>query len=134
MKISIDRLKELVTEEVTRISTIDEGEWRTGVPDEEVLAHGSDLEKYPTTMEEVISDAISIVFEDMYVKAGGEEVISDAISIVFEDMYVKAGGERDEIAAVDSELNEMAMEARDRIFELAGANNTEEIEVVDDEY
>ena len=113
MKISIDRLKELVTEEVTRLSPIDEGEWRTGVPDEEVLAHGSDLEKYPTTMEEVISDAISIVFEDM---------------------YVKAGGNRDEIAAVDSELNEMAMEARDRIFELAGANNTEEIEVVDDEY
>ena len=47
MKISIDRRKELITEEVTHISTMEEGEWRTGVPDEEVLAHGSDLEKIP---------------------------------------------------------------------------------------
>ena len=48
--------------------------YRTGVPEEDVLAHALDLEKYPTTPQEEVSDIIAAALEKAYEHLGGKQV------------------------------------------------------------
>ena len=99
MKISKSRIQEIIQEEIVK-----EIEFRTGVPEEDILTHGSDLEKYPTTMEEEMSEAISVALEDLL--AGAVER--------------RGGPEREKwMADYDDELNDEAMRMRDRILAAA---------------
>ena len=67
-------------------------EYRTGVPEEDVLAHALDLEKYPTTPQEEVSDIIAAALEKAYEHLGGKQV-----------------------EMIDDELLDKAMELRDWI-------------------
>ena len=99
MKISKSRIKEIIQEEIVK-----EINFRTGVPEEDVLSHGLDMEKYPTTKEEEMSDAISQVLEDL---------LSDTVE-------GQGGPPRDTwIMEYDDELSDEAMRMRDRILAAA---------------
>ena len=52
MKITKSQLKQIIREEYGR-------KYKTGVPDEQALEFGLDLEKYPLTPEELESDRIA---------------------------------------------------------------------------
>jgi len=99
MKISKSRIKEIIQEEIVK-----EIEFRTGVPEEDVLAHGLDMEKYPTTKEEEMSEAISVALEDLLAAA----------------VERRGGPEREKwMADYDEELSDEAMRMRDRILAAA---------------
>ena len=99
MKISKSRIQEIIQEEIVK-----EIEFRTGVPEEDILTHGSDLEKYPTTKEEEMSEAISVALEDL---------LADAVES-------RGGPPREKwMADYDEELNDEAMRMRDRILAAA---------------
>jgi hypothetical protein len=66
--------------------------YRTGVPEEDVLAHGLNVEKYPTTPEELESNRIAQELEDAWVAAGNPEA---------------------RLGKVDGEILDMAMAVRD---------------------
>lgn len=63
MRITKSQLKQIIKEEIERA-------FKTGVPDEEALEHGLDLEKYPLTPEELESDRIAQELEDAWVAGG----------------------------------------------------------------
>jgi hypothetical protein len=71
MKITKSQLKRIIKEEYQRV--LEQPRFKTGVPEEDVLAHGLDLEKYPTTPEELESDRIAQELEDAWVAAGNPE-------------------------------------------------------------
>ena len=99
MKISKSRIKEIIQEEIVK-----EIEFRTGVPEEDILTHGSDLDKYPTTKEEEMSEAISQILEDL---------LADTVE-------GQGGPPRDKwMADYDEELSDEAMRMRDRILAAA---------------
>ena len=74
--------------------------FRTGVPPEDVLKHGADTEKYPTTPEELESDRIA------------DEL---------ENAWVDAGNDRRDLGFVDNEILDMAMAVRDGDMEMEDA-------------
>ena len=99
MKISKSRIKEIIQEEIVK-----EIEFRTGVPEEDILTHGTDLDKYPTTKEEEMSEAISQILEDL---------LADTVE-------GQGGPPRDMwMAGYDDELSDEAMRLRDRILAAA---------------
>ena len=99
MKISKSRIQEIIQEEIVK-----EIEFRTGVPEEDILTHGLDMEKYPTTKEEEMSEAISQILEDL---------LADAVE-------AQGGPEREKwMADYDEELSDEAMRMRDRILAAA---------------
>ena len=99
MKISKSRIQEIIQEEIVK-----EINFRTGVPEEDVLSHGLDMEKYPTTKEEEMSEAISQILEDL---------LADAVE-------GRGGPPRDTwMAGYDDELSDEAMRMRDRILTAA---------------
>ena len=99
MKISKSRIKEIIQEEIVK-----EIEFRTGVPEEDILTHGTDLDKYPTTKEEEMSEAISQILEDL---------LADAVE-------GQGGPPRDKwMADYDDELSDEAMRMRNRILAAA---------------
>jgi len=74
--------------------------FRTGVPPEDVLKHGADLEKYPTT------DA---------------ERESDRIAHALEVEWIRAGNDLRDLGYVDSEILDIAMAVRDGDMEMDDA-------------
>ena len=89
MKLTKLKLEQLIKEELTKI--VEQPQFRTGVPEEDVLAHGGDLEKYPTT------DA---------------ERESDRIAQELEDIWIDAGNRRKDLGYVDNQIIDLAIEVR----------------------
>ena len=88
MKLTKIRLRQIIQEAIMKEAP----EYRTGVPEEDVLAHALDLEKYPTTPQEEVSDIIAAALEKAYEHLGGKQV-----------------------EMIDDELLDKAMELRDWI-------------------
>ena len=104
MKITKTLLRKIIKEELIR----EAHEFRTGVPEEDVLQHGLDTEMYPTTKEEEASDMIAAALEAAYALMGGED-----------------------LETVDGEFADKAMELRNWVRALAGAHDDD---MDDDEY
>jgi len=98
MKITKSQLKRIIKEEYQRV--LEQPQFKTGVPEEDVLAHGLDTEMYPTTPEELESDRIA------------QEL---------EDAWVAAGNEKKHLAFVDDQILDMAMAIRDGDMEMEDA-------------
>ena len=98
MKITKSQLRKIIKEEIMREAP----EFRTGVPEEDVLQHGLDTEMYPTTKEEEASDMIAAALEAAYALLGGKDV-----------------------GTVDGEFTDRAMELRNWVRALAGPQGEE---------
>lgn len=98
MKITKSQLKRIIKEEYRRV--LEQPEFKTGVPEEDVLAHGLDLEMYPTTPEELESDRIAQELENAWVGAGNPEKY---------------------LGYVDNDILDMAMAVRDGEMEMEDA-------------
>jgi len=90
MKLTKLKLKQIIKEELAKI--VEQPQFRTGVPEEDVLAHGADTEKYPTT------DA---------------ERESDRIAHALEVEWIRAGNDLRDLGYVDNEILDIAMAVRD---------------------
>jgi hypothetical protein len=98
MKITKTQLKRIIKEEYQRV--LEQPRFKTGVPEEDVLAHGLDLKKYPTTPEELESNRIAQELEDAWLAAGNPEA---------------------RLGKVDGEILDMAMAIRDGDMEMEDA-------------
>jgi hypothetical protein len=98
MKITKSQLRKIIKEEIMREAP----EFRTGVPEEDVLQHGLDTEMYPTTKEEEASDMIAAALEAAYHLGGGQAMRST----------------RSLDPNVENDLLDMAMSLRDRLMAL----------------
>ena len=79
---------------------MEQPQFKTGVPEEDVLAHALDTEMYPITPEELESDRIA------------QEL---------EDAWVAAGNSKKYLGYVDNEILDMAMAVRDGEMEMEDA-------------
>jgi hypothetical protein len=98
MKITKSQLKRIIKEEYQRV--LEQPQFKTGVPEEDVLAHGLDTEMYPTTPEELESNRIAQELEDAWVAAGNPEA---------------------RLHKYDGEILDMAMAVRDGEMEMEDA-------------
>jgi len=96
MKLTKQQLKQIIQEELAKI--VEQPQFRTGVPEEDILAHGTDTEKYPTTNAERESERIAHELEVEWIRAGNDlrdlgfvdnDIIDMAMDVRNGDMSMK---------------------------------------------